>query len=258
MMTRYEARLDGKSLSALDPSIYIRDIAYGAPKYTQTETDVPGRDGQRVSGRHAQSTSVTISFEIHEQDTRRRREVCRRVQEWAMRGGALTTRDRPGQRLCVTCDSPPVISSALKWTQTLKMTFTARAQPFWEDEWPRSATLSGASASGSLYAPGFGAQTRVEAVVKNTSGETLNALTLGAGGTTFDFTELALASGETLTIDYDEEGLLRIRAGDASKMSCRTADSDDDLRLETGKTSELTVTAEASVSATFKARGLYL
>lgn len=258
MMTRYEAWLDKKSLSAIDPSIYIRDIAYNAPRTMITTSDIPGRNGQRVTGRSARSTSVQITIEIHEQDVARRQDVCRRIQAWAMKGGSLTTNDRRDQRLRVLCEEPPAISSALKWTQALRMTFAAYAQPFWEDETPRSVSLSGTNSDKPLYTPGIGALTRVEASVKNTSGSAINTLTLSAGGTTFDFTGLNLAANETLEIGYDENDLLTIRAGNTSKMSCRTAASDDDLMIETGKSETVSIRAGGSVSATFRARGLYM
>lgn len=258
MMTRYEAWLDKKSLSAIDPSIYILDIAYASARFTTNTVDVPGRNGQRVTSRSTKNASVVITFEIHEQDTARRQEVCRRVQAWAMGGGVLTTSDRRGQRLRVICDSPPDIASALKWTQPLKITMAAYENPFWEDEFARSASVSGMNAQRTLYVPGIGAQTRVEASVKNVSIGTINALTLKAGGTTFDFTGLGFGAGETLEIGYDENELLVIRVGDVSKMSCRTANSDDDLMLTTGKTENVSVYASGEVSVMFKARGLYL
>ncbi len=256
MTTRYEAWLDKKSLSAIDPAIYIRDIAYDAPRFAMTTSSIPGRNGQRIASRHAQSTSVTIAIEIHEQDIAKRQEICQRVQAWAAKGGSLTTNDRRGQRLRVICETPPVIASALKWTQPLKITFTAYEQPFWEDEYPRSVTLNG-TGSKSMYAPGIGVLTRVEVVARNTSGSTVNALTLKAGGTTMVFSGLGLASGETLEIGYDENGLLVIRSGSTSKMKCRTADSDDDLMIETGKNETVSV-SDADVNVTFKARGLYM
>lgn len=258
MMTRYEAWLNKKSLSAIDPSIYILDIAYASPRFLTDASDIPGRNGQRVSGRYARTTSVVITIEIHEHDTARRQEVCRRVQAWAMKGGMLTTNDRRGQRLRVICDSPPDIASALKWTQPIKMTMTAYEQPFWEDEFQRSASVSGMNATKAMYVPGIGAQTRVEASAKNLSGSTIDALTLKAGGTTFDFAGLGLGAGETLEIGYDENDLLTIHVGDVSKMSCRTGNSDDDLMLTTGKTENVSVYSGGEVSATFKARGLYL
>lgn len=258
MRTRYEAFLNKKSLSAIDPAIYILDIAYDAPRFSMETNAIPGRDGLRVSDRHAQSTSVTIKFEIHDQDIARRQDICRRVQGWAMQGGILTTNDRRGQRLNVICESLPSIDSALRWTKSLSVMLTAYEQPFWEDEQSRRVSISGASGSASLYAPGFGALTRVEADVKNNSSSTINALTLKAGATTFDFTGLSLAPGGTLRIGYDENGLLSIRAGEESKMSSRTSASDDDLMIRTGRAETVSVTAGGSVSAVFHARGLYL
>lgn len=258
MMTRYEASLDGKMLSDIDPAIYILDIAYGATRFSMAANDKPGRNGQRVTDRRARSTSVTISFAIRDQNTEKRQEICMRVQEWAMKGGYLTTGDKPGKRLAVICDSLPAIDSALKWTKALKMTLTAYEQPLWEDECPRIVGISGTSAQKSMYVPGIGAMARVEAEVKNVSGDTLDALTLTAGGTTFDFTGLALADGETLEIGYDESGLLSILAGGVSKMRCRTAQSDDDLMIKTGEAAQMRIDSGGDVSAIFKARGLWL
>ena len=258
MMTRYEAWLNDKSLSAIDPAICILDIAYSGPNFALTMSDIPGRNGQRVKERRAQSTSATVTFEIREQDVARRQDVCRRVQAWAMHGGALTTSDRRGQRLNVICDNPPAIGSTLKWTQAIKMTFTAYEQPFWEDEYPRSVTVSGSDAEKSLYVAGIGAMTRVWAEARNTSSETIDALTLKAGGATFEFEGLGLAAGETLSVGYDESGLLYIKAGEESKMHCRAPASDDELMIRTGGAEIMRVEASGDVSATFRARGLYL
>ena len=258
MMTRYEVWLDKKSLSAIDPAIYILDISYGATHFLTTTHDKPGRNGQRVTGRQAQNTSVTVAIEIRERDIARRQDICRRVHEWAILGGMLTTNDRRGQRLAVICDNPPSIGSALKWTQTLKMTFTAYEQPFWEDEYPRAVTIAGKDAEKSLYVGGFGVLARVEAEVKNTSSKTVDALTLKAGGTTFEFAKLGLTAGGTLEIGYDKNDLLYIQTGDESKMHCRTAASDDELMVCTGTAEKMGVHADNEVSVTFKARRLYL
>lgn len=258
MMTRYAVYLDKKGLADIDPAIYILDVSYAAPTITTTAYNIPGRDGQRITNRRADMASVQVSFEIHEQDTDRREDVCRRVQEWAMKGGILTSKNKPGKRLRVVCTDPPSLPSELRWTQALKMTFAAYDPPYWEDEYPRSATVSGTSGKASLYVGGMGALARVTATVKNQSSGTLNALTLKAGGTTMEFTSLGLAAGATLTIDYGEDMLLRIRAGNTSKMDKRTAASSDDLMIPTGQASEVSVSAGASASVMFKARGLYL
>lgn len=258
MRTRYEAWLNKESLSAIDPSIMILDIAYGEPRFTQVLSDKPGRPGQHLTNRLLRSAQVTISMEIHEQRIEKRQNVCELVNRWAAKGGLLTTNDKRGKQLRVICESPPVIASALKWTQPVRLVFSAYEQPFWEDEYPVMEVLTGANAGASVYVPGIGAQTRAEVSVRNTSGDVLDALTVNAGGTTFDFEELGLADGETLEINHDENGLLRIRVGDVSKMACRTAESDDELLLTTGMWENVEVLAGGEVVATFKARGLYL
>ena len=53
MVTRYEAQLNHKSLSAIDDAICILDIAYGAPRLATAATDISGRNGQRVSSQRA-------------------------------------------------------------------------------------------------------------------------------------------------------------------------------------------------------------
>lgn len=257
MRTRYEAWLDKNSLSAIDPAIYIRDIAYESPRFMTVANDIPGRNGQHVTKRYAQSSSVTISFEIHERDVERRQLICQQVQTWAANGGKLTTNDRRGQQLNVICDVLPEISSALKWTQALKITFAAYEQPFWEDEWPDVVTLN-ANESKSLYVRGNGAQTRVEVSVTNTSGDVLDALTIEADASVFNLVGLTLANEETLVIDYDENGLLRMRVGEESKMVCRTAESSDDLLMKTGKFNTVSIVADGAVYAVFKVRGLYM
>lgn len=258
MMTRYRAALDGHELDAIDPDIYIIDIAYHAPDMETVTAELGAGDGIAVLSRRTQSSRVTVSFAVREQDTMRRQDVVRRVQTWAMRGGMLTTSDRPGTRLNVICERPPSVSSALKWTETMQAAFAAYEKPFWEDAYPRTVTISGANGGARLYMPGVGAMTHAEAEVRNTSDRRVDAVTVQAGASRIELRGLELESGQTLTIDHDEKGRIRIRAGEKSKMACRTAESDDELLMETGASSDVRVTADADVQAIIRARGLYL
>lgn len=258
MMTRYECALNGIALSGVSPAIYVTDIAYNAPKMENTAVSLAGRPGQRIMRRSVQSSSVTISFEIHEQDTARRNAICQQAQEWAAGGGYLTTRDRSEQRLSVICDTPPVIGSALRWTDKIKMVFTAYDFPFWEDEEPQSVTISGSSGSASLYAGGYAAPVYVTAKVVNTSNSALGSLTLTAGDTAMTLKGIALPAEKTLTIDYIDGHILRIATDGVSVLRNRTDGSSDDLRLPAGQRGQVTVSANTSVTAVFSARGLYL
>lgn len=258
MRTRYEATLNGRDLSTIDDSILIMDIANDASQTSKTVDDIAGHDGQRMKNKHVRRAGVVITFEIHSRDIRHRQEVCQKVQGWARGGGVLKTNDRIGQMILVECDEPPSIRSALKWTQALQIRFAAYDPPYWQDERARSVVIAGTSGEAALYVPGIADKTRVSARVKNTSSVTVNRLTLRAGATWMEFTGLALPAGETLVIDHDENGLLRIRVGEESRMQCRTAESSDELLCTCGEKNQMTISAGAKVEVTFETRGLYL
>lgn len=257
MITRYRVSLDRQSLDAIAPEIMILDVACTSPPFSLVSSTLAGRNGQIVHRRTVPSCAVTVTFEIHTQDINRRQTVCMQVQEWAMRGGILRTNSRPHQRLRVICDRPPVITSELKWTEKLTIGFTAYEIPYWEDE-NESIAVVAAGEEKTLFVQGSTKWVPVSADIPNTSGQTVNTLTISAGDTVFSFDGLGLASGETLSIGYDDAGLLYIRAGDVSKMDKRTPESSDELRIPVGQHAPVSVTADAAVTATFKARGRHM
>lgn len=254
MITRYDVRLDGRSISDVDPSVIVTDIVYNQPMEQMEQTSLAGRDGSSMR-RRTRSASVSVSVEIHEQDPRARMEVCRRLQSFAMRGGVLTTSDRPGQRLRVVCTQPPVISSALRWTQLETIIFTAYDVPYWEDIRQTSLSVASSGSGGSLYISGTARVTPVSVSVTNTSSSVVNTLTVTVGDTSMSFASLGLASGAKLVIDYDDAQRLRIRIGNTSKMDKRTAESSDDLLAVCNQATSVTVAANASVTAVCTARG---
>lgn len=256
MRTRYTVALDGVELESVSPEIYVTDIAYGAPVREIKTMQLAGRNGQVLTGTTTGSVSVAVYFEIHERDVRRRAEIMEQVQRWAMAGGMLTTGDRPERRLRVVCESPPVIGSALKWTQACSIGFTAYAVPFWEDAYPTRVTISG-NGSKSVYTPGFAAPACVECEVKNTGSSAVSTVSLSAGQTSMQFTGLSLAAGQTLVLAHDERGLLTARIGQTSVLAKRTAASSDELELEAQQLSSLSVTANGTASTTFSIRGRY-
>lgn len=258
MVTRYAVYLDGQGLADIDPSIYVTDIAYAQPDLLLNTADKPTRAGQIVTRRNVQRSVVSISFEVHEYDTARRQDIIRRIQAWAMRGGMLTTGDRPGQRLRVVCTAPPAITSALRWTQRLQMTFSAFSQPYWEDVQETRTTITGKEGAKTIYVAGVSPAAYVSAEVTNSSGQTISSLTLRAGDTHFTFENLVFYSGMQLKVGYDDQMNLFIRLASASRMQFRTPESSDDLLIPCGKRSEVSIVSDQPVTATFKARGLYL
>ena len=254
MNTRYACAIDGQGLQDIDPAVIITDIQEAAPKLRLTTAQSGLYDGLRLTGARRESLAVTVTFEVHEQDTARRKAVAQRACEWA-REGWLTISDRPGQRLRVVCDRPPVIPSALQWTDSLVIGFTAYALPYWQEAHPVSAFFSGQRGEATL-APAGTRESYLEAEITAESGP-VNALTLAVGGRSFAFAGLGLARGQTLSIGYDDEHRLFMRVGGASVMSRRTAASADDLLLAPRTQNAIRIEADNPIRATLKGRGLW-
>ena len=256
MRSRYLAALDGVELSAIAPEIIVTDITHNAPVREVRASDIAGRNGKLYTRTVTSSAGVTVSFEIHTQDVRRRSAIMEDVQRWAMPGGALTTSDRPDRVLRVVCESLPTIGSAQKWTGVCSIGFVAYAVPFWEDETPHRVSITG-NGSKNLFVPGFAAPASVEAMVKNTGSGAISSVTLTAGDTSMTFNGLSLGSGQTMTLAHDARGLLTARIGSTSVLDKRTAASSDELELEPGKNATLNAATDGTASTTFDVRGRY-
>ena len=250
------AALDGVELSAIAPEIIVTDITHNAPVREVRASDIAGRNGKLYTRTVTSSTGVTVSFEIHTQDVRRRALIMEDVQRWAMPGGVLTTSDRPDRVLRVVCESLPTVGSAQKWTGVCSIGFVAYAVPFWEDETPRLVNITG-NGSKNLFVPGFAAPASVEAKVTNTGSGTISSVTLTAGDTSMTFAGVALGAGQTMKLSHDARGLLTARIGSASVLDKRTAASSDELELDPGKNAALSVTTNGTASTTFEVRGRY-
>lgn len=257
MRTRYDVYMDGLPLDAIDPDIYVTDVQETPASYDATTLQRANGDGLRVLRRLRESLQVRVAFMVRETDVGRRRDIVQRVDAWAMGGKYLSLGDRPGQRLRVMCETLPGITSALKWTQELSMTFTAYAMPYWEADTPMRAVFSGTGGTAVIRNAGT-APCFLEAEISNTSGDTLSGVALEADGHAMGFSGLALGAGKTLKLFYDDNWLLRAEVDGASVLNRRTADSVDDLMLPPGKTTTVTIAADKAVSVTLKARSLWL
>ena len=253
-VTRYSCALDGQGLQDIDPAILIVDIREEIPKLAAATAANARYDGLHLARIARQRLGVTVVFEIHEYDPARRRAVADRACEWA-RDGWLTIGDRPGQRLRVVCERPPVATSALQWTDRLTIGFAAYALPFWQDIDPARATFTGRAGS-ALIAPAGNRECFLEAEI--TAAGPVDALTLAVNGRRFAFEGLALGPGQTLLIGYDDENHRQfMRVGDASALAARTAASADDLLLRPKTPNAVEISADGEVHVTLKGRGLW-
>ena len=98
------------------------------------------------------------------------------------------------------------------------------------DRLASTMTFGGSSASGSRYITLEGsAKTTCDAEIVNTSGMTINSMTVRVGGNTMTFRSLGLGGSEALVIDH-VDGLVRIRIRNGSSyrsaMAARTGAND--------------------------------
>lgn len=251
-MRRLNAWLGGQDLRSLDPRILIREISEDTP---EIETDFgtwPGRAGQIMLTRERRSLRVAIRFAIRElYDLAARAQVLDTVNAWAQ-DGYLSVSYRPQRRLYVYRVGPAAPDTIRDYTAEYTVAFEAVASPYWEDVSTTSWTASGASGSGTLAVRG-NLPACVEATVTPTGG-TLSTLTLTVGGTSMTFSGLGVPNGTAFRVAYDERGLLGIGTASASKLSCRSAASADDLIAGPGS-ADVSFTAGTACTVTLEARG---
>lgn len=258
MITRYRVWMDGRALDAVDEAVCILDIQESAPS-VNVKTQAPARgDGLRMLRRSRERLDVTISLAIREQDVTRRKEIAGRINAWAQ-GKYLAVNDRPTQQLAVLLTTPVMVSSALKWTDTLRLTFTAYESPWWEDAFPSSARMSaGATGSGTLPLPGNLGNARVE--VHAEAMAACSNLTLNCGRTQLRFEGLNMVAQETLHVHY-KDGVQRITitgpGGERCALAMRTTDSDDDLLAASGGVTAVSYVADGSMRVVFSGRGRF-
>lgn len=253
MMSRYEAILNGNALSNIR-DVLITDIQYSSPAIRTDYYSVAKRQGSRIRRRYVDKSSVTIAFMIRAYDIDDRQAICNDVVRWAKNGGVLETNERNGKRLRCVCDSFPAVTSALKWTDNLKITFAAYSLPFWEEKYPATLSLTGTSDTGALYVPGNIDEALIGATI--TANAAVSQVSLTANGKTMTLSGLSLSSGQTVVISYDDDLIQSIKTGTTSLLNKRTGA--DDLIAKCGESNSLSVSANASVTVEFNVRGLWL
>lgn len=252
MTTPYLISLNGTALSDLDEAICVLDLREDAPVMRTIYAELYG-GGRRLLRRERDSLSVQAAFAIQEPDANRRAEIFRSVLAWAEAGGTLAISGRDGQQLHVICTEPPVMH-AEDWTETLHITFSTTASPYWEDT---EATYASVPTVNALTLPGNTGNAPVSVYIANRGSEALTQFVLTCGSTRMAFGGLSLAAGATFRLLY-ENGILTAEADGESQLLHRTADSDDLLLAPCGQSCTVRVSADQTVSAVFSARGRYL
>lgn len=253
MISRYEVILNGQPLSEVSEYILILDISYPPASIDFSKYRNAKRNGNRIYREYVDHRDVVVTFAIRAYSVQTRQAVCNDIQRWAKNGGILKTNDHVGQRLRCVLSSPPTIQSALKWTDPITMTFTAYALPFWEEDTPATVTLSGTDIRGSLTVPGSvdGGCFEVDAYPSGV----LTSLTLMANNKILLLSGLSVESGTKVSISYDDNMIMSIKAGYSSILDKRTGV--DDLPIKSGEINSVAFVSNVPCDVTFKGRGLW-
>ena len=243
--------LNGQYLDELHERIVIRSISFGEISNTISTTSRMGGFGQRITGDHADTMDVVLSFAINvrNDDMITRRQIYEDACKWAQQCGWMTVNFLPDRRLWVDRALIQGAGDMRDWSGEYSITFRAYSVPFWQDVLPVSVTKTSYS-SGSFTLPVPGQfQTVAEVEFKNTSGSAVTSFSITAGGSTIALTGISIANNATLKIYHENNGILRIKNGSTSVYDKRTAASADDLYVNPGN---VTVTLSAGGAGTVK------
>ena len=251
MRTRLSVALNGVELDSIDPAICIQSIDEDAPNMDVSVGNRSGNNGQHLNGVYRKTMDVSIQFSIDapKRETLRRAAILQQVTAWAASGGNLTINYRDRQKLRGACVGLPRIDGMDRWTSNYEIIFRAFQVPYWVSQDAESATISaGTSGSATLrLRESAGGKLCFEAT--NSSGSTVNAVTVSANGRTITFSSLGLVNGEKLIGDYDENDIQRLRIlnGSTYRSVLDKRTGADDVMLNCGGNT-VSVTSEAALS----------
>lgn len=263
MRTRYRPRIGSTWMDSLDKNLAVLDVSYSGLERNLKRQSVADLDGFEIIGTEIVRQTVTISFELHIYDVTERNNVCQAVNKWASASNMLRTNDREGQYLNVACEQFATLN-ARDWTAPLSLVFTSINIPYWQSYNAITKTISGKNVSSTMALDGNVGEALVTATVTSTKG-VLKTLKLVTGATTIELTGLSIPKDEQVYIDYVSNRYLRIRHltadGQKSKGSLLPklkATSSDNLKIPSGKSSSVSVTADNNVKVALSAKGLWL
>ncbi len=255
---RFNAYIDGVGLNEIDPAVYIIDIREEAPKLDVQTGGNAKYDGLRLLSRAWSSRTVSITLAVREKDMARRAAIIDAVMDW-VKDGQLTVNYRPDQQITVKYTDVPGMGSALKWADTIAIGFTA-FDPYWRQSTPTIAlgtTVANTALGLNIVPPGTVESVFLEFHITNISTSTMQTATIAVGGRSFALARLGRAPRAALAATDVANGVVGVKAGAASAMDKRSAQSADDLMLFCRRTNTVTITTQRACSVKLSARGAY-
>ena len=251
MISRYGVFLNNIALNDIHGNLYVADIQYPGAAINNTKTVFAKRQGALLSRRYKERETVVILFLLEIYNTAERQYAVQDVQDWAKNGGVLETSDRPNQILRVICESYPSILSALKWKDTLSITFSAYSLPYWQDK--SATTVSVTNNTETARVPGNVAECGAPVDVTATLTASASSLVLGVGSKEITLSGLNFDSGDVVRVYHDDNMFLHITRNGSSILDKRSGA--DDLAAVCGENNTFKVAGPAT--AEFSVRGLW-
>ena len=240
MRLKHRVALNGAQLDELDERVLVLGVTEAAARLNITTANRFG-GGVRVASELRDALDVSVTFGIRlrssADELAQRSEIFEKVAAWAAGGGWLTTNIRPDRRIHVQCAQLPAAGDQTDWASEYTITFRAYGVPWWQGSNPTSFTTSTSKGTSKALEIAGTAQSVLEFSLLNTSGAEMSAFTLTAGAYSLAFSGLGLQSGETLEVDHDAEGLLRIRiqsTGGVWRSAMAKRSGSDELRVSPG------------------------
>lgn len=257
MTSRYEVTLGGVKLSTIDKNLLILDVSYTGVQPSIQTYNVANLEGYDVSKTYYEKQTVTVTFELHIYDTAKRNEALQSVNAWAgTTRKTLQINDRKNQYLSVRCTQYATLNSVRNWTDPITIVFETDYIPFWMASTQKTLTLSGTTPSGTLKMDGNIGNALV--TIEATANVAITSFKAVVGSTNVELKSISVPSGKTVVIDYIHERYLRVRANGSSVMSKLATTSTDRLLAPCGADTKVSIAASGKVTATVKARGMWL
>jgi hypothetical protein len=253
MRTRISVALNGTDLASIDSAIILQGVDESTPNWNISAGSRAGNNGQYVTGLEKRYRDVIVSFAIAEKrDLVRRSTIIQKICGWAAAGGDLTVNYRDRQKLRVICAQLPAVKTLTKWAEAYSITFRAYAVPFWQSMDPERAAISAGTSGSATLAVRESAGGKLCFEATNSSGSTVNAVSITANGKSIVFASLGLANGEKLIGDYDDNDIQRLRIKNTSNvyrsvLDKRTTASADDVPVKQGANT-VSVTSGSALS----------
>ena len=240
MRLKHRVALNGVQLDELDERVLALGVTEAAARLSITTANRFG-GGQRIASEQREPLDVTVTFGLRlrssEDELIQRSELFEKVAAWAAGGGWLTYNLRPDRRIYVHCAQLPAAGDQKDWASEYTITFRAYGVPYWQGANPTNFTTSTTKGTSKALEIAGTAPSVLEFSLQNTSGAEMSTFTISAGAYSFAFSGLGLMPGETLEVDHDPEGLLRIRiqgTGGAWRSAMDKRTGSDELRVQPG------------------------